>query len=145
RDAHSLLLFLWVMGTWLFLAYGNWVVNARTILPAVPAAAILLMRRIDQRFGSVNDHTSLQTLRAVGNATAATDRAVLQSVRTDGKLAPPPPPGSFRLWGPLVPAACLALATAVADYSMARSAQQTAEAIRDQSVATGRGVYFSGH
>jgi 4-amino-4-deoxy-L-arabinose transferase-like glycosyltransferase len=51
RDARSLLLFLWVMGTFVFTAVLNWTINARSILPAVPAAAILVMRRLDETVG----------------------------------------------------------------------------------------------
>jgi 4-amino-4-deoxy-L-arabinose transferase-like glycosyltransferase len=47
-DARSLLLFTWIVGTFVFTAFVNWTINARSILPAVPAAAILIMRRIDQ-------------------------------------------------------------------------------------------------
>ena len=49
RDADSLLLLLWVFGTFIFASFINWAVNARSILPIVPAAGILLMRRIDRR------------------------------------------------------------------------------------------------
>jgi hypothetical protein len=48
-DAASLLLFCWIMGTFTFASFINWSVNARSILPMVPAAGILLVRRIEQR------------------------------------------------------------------------------------------------
>lgn len=51
RDAGSLLLFLWVIGTYLFAGFVNWTVNGRSVLPMVPAAGILLMRRLDLRRG----------------------------------------------------------------------------------------------
>ncbi len=44
-----MLLFLWIFGTFVFASYFNWTVNARSILPMMPAVAILLMRRIEQR------------------------------------------------------------------------------------------------
>ena len=47
RDADSLLLALWVLGTFLFTAFLNWTVNARSVLPLIPAAGILLARRLD--------------------------------------------------------------------------------------------------
>lgn len=50
RTPESWLLLLWVTGTILFVALFNWTVNGRTILPMVPAVAILLARRLDQRF-----------------------------------------------------------------------------------------------
>jgi 4-amino-4-deoxy-L-arabinose transferase-like glycosyltransferase len=51
RDAKSLLLLLWVFGTFVFAAMVNWVTNARAVLPLTPAVGILLMRRLDQRLG----------------------------------------------------------------------------------------------
>ena len=47
RDAHSLLLALWLAGTFFFVAYLNWSVTARTVLPMVAPAAILAVRRIE--------------------------------------------------------------------------------------------------
>jgi len=46
QSAESLFLLLWVLGTFVFAAYLNWTVNARSILPLVPAAGILLARRL---------------------------------------------------------------------------------------------------
>lgn len=47
RNADSLLLALWVFGTFTFTAFLNWTVNARSVLPLIPAAGILLARRLD--------------------------------------------------------------------------------------------------
>ena len=47
RDTDSLLLMLWVFGTFIFTGFVNWSINARSILPLIPAAGILLARRID--------------------------------------------------------------------------------------------------
>lgn len=47
KNADSLLLILWVFGTFIFAAFINWTVNARSILPMAPAVGILLMRRVD--------------------------------------------------------------------------------------------------
>ncbi len=47
RDAASVLLTLWVFGTFVFAAFLNWTVNARSVLPLIPAAGILLARRLD--------------------------------------------------------------------------------------------------
>ena len=46
KDAESAFLLLWVLGTFIFAAFVNWSVNARSVLPLVPAAGILLARRI---------------------------------------------------------------------------------------------------
>jgi hypothetical protein len=48
RDPDSLFLLLWVFGTFWFTAYLNWTVNARSILPMVPAIGILLARRVEK-------------------------------------------------------------------------------------------------
>lgn len=48
RDASSVLLALWLLGAFVFTAFVNWTVNARSILPAAPAAGILVARRLDQ-------------------------------------------------------------------------------------------------
>lgn len=47
RDAGSLLLLLWIGGTFVFASLINWTVNARSLLPMAPAAGILLVRRLD--------------------------------------------------------------------------------------------------
>jgi hypothetical protein len=49
RDAIGLLLFLWVFGTALFAVYVNWVINGRSVVPLVPAVAILLLRRMERQ------------------------------------------------------------------------------------------------
>lgn len=48
RDANSWLLALWLGGTFTFTAIINWTVNGRSVLPMVPAVAILIARRLDQ-------------------------------------------------------------------------------------------------
>ncbi len=48
RDPDSLFLGLWVWGTFIFTAFVNWTINARSILPLIPAAGILMARRLDK-------------------------------------------------------------------------------------------------
>lgn len=48
-DAASWLLALWVWGTFIFAALVNWTVNGRSILPMVPAVAILIARRLEEK------------------------------------------------------------------------------------------------
>jgi len=48
RDAQSILLALWVGGTFAFAAFGNWIVNGRSLLPLAPAVAILFVRRLER-------------------------------------------------------------------------------------------------
>ncbi len=47
RDARSVLLLAWVLGTWVFASFVNWSVNARSVLPMIPAVGILLARRLE--------------------------------------------------------------------------------------------------
>jgi 4-amino-4-deoxy-L-arabinose transferase-like glycosyltransferase len=47
RDARALLLFLWVVGTYVFAAGVNWTINGRSILPMVPAVGMLVSRRLE--------------------------------------------------------------------------------------------------
>lgn len=46
RDSDSILLFLWVLGTFVFAGFLNWSITARTILPMVPVAGILIVRQL---------------------------------------------------------------------------------------------------
>jgi 4-amino-4-deoxy-L-arabinose transferase-like glycosyltransferase len=52
RDAK--LLSAWVLGTMTFAIAVNWTVNARTVLPIVPAVAVLVARRIEARRGWID-------------------------------------------------------------------------------------------
>jgi 4-amino-4-deoxy-L-arabinose transferase-like glycosyltransferase len=52
RDAGALLLFLWIFGTFAFTSFLNWTTNARTVLPMIPAAGILVARRLDRQAGT---------------------------------------------------------------------------------------------
>jgi 4-amino-4-deoxy-L-arabinose transferase-like glycosyltransferase len=57
RDAESLLLVLWVLGTFVFAAFLNWTINGRSILPMAPAVAFLVARRLDTQFGPATGAT----------------------------------------------------------------------------------------
>jgi 4-amino-4-deoxy-L-arabinose transferase-like glycosyltransferase len=45
RDPRAWLLGLWLAGTFVFTAFGNWTVNGRSLLPLLPAVGILAARR----------------------------------------------------------------------------------------------------
>lgn len=47
RDPVSFLLILWISGIFVFTFAVNWTINARSLLPAVPALGILLARRLE--------------------------------------------------------------------------------------------------
>ena len=46
KDSGSLLLTLWILGTFIFAVFFNWTINGRSVLPMVPAIGIFLARRI---------------------------------------------------------------------------------------------------
>jgi 4-amino-4-deoxy-L-arabinose transferase-like glycosyltransferase len=48
RRPEALMLSAWVIGTFVFASFVNWTVNARSILPLVPAVGILAARRLDR-------------------------------------------------------------------------------------------------
>lgn len=54
RDADALLLFLWVLGTFVFAGFLNWSTNGRSVLPLVPAVGILLARRLEALSGEAD-------------------------------------------------------------------------------------------
>jgi len=47
RNADSSFLTLWVLGTFVFAVYVNWTANGRSVLPLIPAAGILIARRLE--------------------------------------------------------------------------------------------------
>jgi 4-amino-4-deoxy-L-arabinose transferase-like glycosyltransferase len=47
RDSDALFLGLWILGTFVFTAFLNWTVNARSVMPLIPAVAIVLARRLE--------------------------------------------------------------------------------------------------
>jgi hypothetical protein len=51
RDSRALLLGLWIAGTFVFAAFVNWTLNGRSILPLVPAVAIVFVRRLTMEWG----------------------------------------------------------------------------------------------
>ena len=48
RDSDSVLLLAWVIGTFIFAAFLNWTVNGRSVLPMIPAVALLVTRRLER-------------------------------------------------------------------------------------------------
>jgi 4-amino-4-deoxy-L-arabinose transferase-like glycosyltransferase len=104
RDPDSLLLLLWVAGTFWFTSYLNWTINARSILPMVPAVGILLARRLEKH--SANPLRQFKALVIVGLlacgvvslwlARADTDAA--NSARTAASLVQQETAGNNNVW-----------------------------------------------
>lgn len=104
RDADSLFLLLWVVGTFWFTAYLNWTVNARSILPMVPAIGILLARRLQKR--SPNPPRQFKALVIVGLSAcgvlslwlARADTGAANSARTAASLVHQKTAGATDVW-----------------------------------------------
>lgn len=65
RSPDSLLLGLWVLGTFVFASLLNWTVNARSVLPLIPAAGILIVRRLETMHGAWTRSLILQVAGAL--------------------------------------------------------------------------------
>jgi 4-amino-4-deoxy-L-arabinose transferase-like glycosyltransferase len=86
RDAASIVLACWTVGTFVFAAFVNWTINGRSILPLVPAAAILLVRRLERRAPSRRGiAVALGVAGAVAAAVAVAD-AQLAGVQREASL-----------------------------------------------------------
>ena len=78
----SVLLFCWVMGTVFFAVFFNWSINGRTLLPAAPAAAILLWRALDRSGVSpAKSYAGLAVGLLVSLAVLAADTSLANSTR----------------------------------------------------------------
>jgi 4-amino-4-deoxy-L-arabinose transferase-like glycosyltransferase len=53
KESDAMLLFLWIMGTFVFAAIINWSVNGRSILPMAPAVGIVVIRFLENRKGKI--------------------------------------------------------------------------------------------
>jgi len=49
KDIKSILIFLWITGTFVFAGFINWTINARSLLPMAPAVGILIASRLERR------------------------------------------------------------------------------------------------
>jgi 4-amino-4-deoxy-L-arabinose transferase-like glycosyltransferase len=65
RSPESLLLGLWVLGTFVFASLLNWTVNARSVLPLIPAAGILIVRRLETTHDAWTRKLQLQVVAAL--------------------------------------------------------------------------------
>ncbi len=65
RSADSLLLGLWVLGTFVFVSLLNWTVNGRSVLPLIPAAGILTVRRLESMHDAWTRSLILQVVGAL--------------------------------------------------------------------------------
>jgi hypothetical protein len=83
RDSLAWLLALWVFGTFLFASVFNWTVNGRSILPMVPAVAILIVGRLERNSATGRKSSKF----AVPVALAASAALALLVARADYNFA----------------------------------------------------------
>ena len=120
KTADSLLLSLWVFGTFFFTAITNWSITSRTLLPMVPAVAILLIRRFKN--------------------------STLVAAVTGGKGLPILPlRTTAATWWPLLPAALVSLLITTADYKLADTARLAASSFQNRFQNEPGTVWFEGH
>jgi 4-amino-4-deoxy-L-arabinose transferase-like glycosyltransferase len=93
RLAGPVLLSLWVLGTFLFAAFVNYTVNARSVYPLIPAAAVLLIRRLDDAniLSEGRTRSAVAILMVISGAfsiwVAAGDAALANSARQAAALS----------------------------------------------------------
>jgi 4-amino-4-deoxy-L-arabinose transferase-like glycosyltransferase len=121
KTADSLLLSLWVFGTFFFATVMNWSITARTLLPMTPAVVILLIRRFK------------------------TSTAVAAAVTGGRGLPIPPLRTAAATWWPLLPAALVSLLIATADYKLADTARLASSYFQNRFRSEPGTVWFEGH
>jgi len=62
KNAESILFNLWVIGTFVFAVFFNWTINARSLLPVIPVAGILLIRKIEHRINNASANRKLWSI-----------------------------------------------------------------------------------
>jgi 4-amino-4-deoxy-L-arabinose transferase-like glycosyltransferase len=100
RDAYSVFLGLWVVGTFAFTVFFNWTVNGRSILPMAPAVGILLARAVeDARPGRLRIMVPIALALAFSLLVAWADYSLAGSARDAAKtIAAKYASGPGQLW-----------------------------------------------
>lgn len=136
RDAQSLLLGAWTIGTFAFACFVNWTVNARSILPMAPAVALLVARRLDARAA----RNALPSGDVSTDASSAASDASSHAPRAASEVR-----DRWRELAPLVPAIVLALWIAWGDMQLAEAGRTAAREIATRVPMSSEPVYFEGH
>lgn len=130
--ADSLLLASWLFGTMLFAGYVNWSVNGRSVLPLVPAAAILMCRRMDGEGAPWPSASFWKRLPGGQYLSRAWQHLYAE-------------PRSTWQWLPLLPALILTLLVTHSDYTLAWAQRNAAERMASVQRETGARMWFIGH
>jgi hypothetical protein len=83
REPKAVLLAAWVAGTFVFASFVNWTVNARSLLPLVPAMGILAARRLDRHAAAGRAPARV----AVGAGLALSAALAIATLWADASLA----------------------------------------------------------
>ncbi len=121
KTADSLLLSLWVFGTFVFATMMNWSITSRTLLPMAPAVVILLIRRF-------------KVSPVVAVAVTGGRGLPILPLRT-----------AAATWWPLLPAALVSLLITTADYKFADTAHLAASHFQNRFQSEPGTVWFEGH
>jgi 4-amino-4-deoxy-L-arabinose transferase-like glycosyltransferase len=121
KTADSLLLSLWVFGTFVFATMMNWSITSRTLLPMAPAVAILLIRRF-----KISTVVGVSVNRGRGMP--------ILPLRT-----------AAATWWPLLPAALVSLLITTADYKLADTARLASRSFQNRFRNEPGTVWFEGH
>jgi 4-amino-4-deoxy-L-arabinose transferase-like glycosyltransferase len=88
RDTYSLILLLWIFGTFFF-CFLNWTVNGRSLLPMAPAVALVLWRQIERtrwfkesRYRSIYISMGLGAAASISLLVAQADYQLANTART---------------------------------------------------------------
>jgi 4-amino-4-deoxy-L-arabinose transferase-like glycosyltransferase len=121
KTADSLLLSLWVFGTFFFATTMNWSITSRTILPMAPAVVILLIRQFKSSAAVAAAATGGRSLPILPLRTAAAT------------------------WWPLLPAALVFLLVTAADYKLADTVRFASKSFQNRFRDEPGAVWFEGH
>jgi hypothetical protein len=135
RDAVSLLLALWLGGGLLFATVLNWTVSARSFLPLVPAAAILVVRGLGWRRSASEQQEDCRGRRKESSIYEAA-----KGGKTPYVVSYSPLP----FFWPIAISAAVSVMIAVADYSLANSGRDAARTLVARH-ANREHLWFQGH
>lgn len=113
RNPEALLLCLWILGVFVFSSLLNWTVNARTLLPMLPAVGILVVRRLEQGAMEKKQDITFQPR----NWSKTLAFWLSKGTIYQEKLVP------------LIPAAIVAILVLSMDYGLANSTREAASQI----------------
>jgi 4-amino-4-deoxy-L-arabinose transferase-like glycosyltransferase len=131
RTADSVLLALWVLGTFGFTALLNWTVNARSILPLIPAVAILIARALDRNEKDRRDKDRREK-----------DGLEKDRPEKDG-LKPALP--AWVVAAPVFVSLAISLWLAASDTALAYSTREAAREVMQRHTPAQGHVFFTGH